>query len=161
MVSDGGLKPETLARRKRVRAAFQAFTVQHYEKDVTELINGPKEDLSKAVCAFLSTLCVNKRQSDLKMAQVLPKQNTLDYYKTNLKATILIESDGQLDITNKAQFNQVVMCLKGLAKKLKNHGKGDTQHHEEIDQESLKKIYKLGANVLAVLEARSRNSCDQ
>ena len=95
------------------------------------------------------------------MAQVLPKQNTLDFYKTNLKTTILIESDGQLDITNKAQFNQVVMCLKGLAKKLKNHGKGDTQHHEEIDQESLKKIYKLGANVLAVLEARSRNSCDQ
>ena len=75
------------------------------------------------------------------MAQVLPKQNTLDYYKKNLKTTILIESDGQLDITNKAQFNQVVMCLKGLAKKLKNHGKGDTQHHEEIDQESLKKIY--------------------
>ena len=59
------------------------------------------------------------------MAQVLPKQNTLDYYKTNLKTTILIESDGQLDITNKAQFNQVVMCLKRLARKLKNHGKGD------------------------------------
>ena len=80
-------------------------------------------------------------------------------YKTNLKTTILIESDGQLDITNKAQFNQVVMCLKGLAKKLKNHGKGDTEHHEEIDQESLKKIYILGANVLAVFEAR--NSGDQ
>ena len=29
---DGGLKPETLARRKRVRAAFQAFTMEHYEK---------------------------------------------------------------------------------------------------------------------------------
>ena len=43
LVSDGGLKPETLARRKRVRASFQAFTLEHYEKDVTELINGPKE----------------------------------------------------------------------------------------------------------------------
>ena len=72
LVSDGGLKPETLARRKRVRAAFQAFTIEHYEKDVTALINGLKEDLSKAVCAFLSTLCVNKRQSDLKMAWILP-----------------------------------------------------------------------------------------
>ena len=87
------------------------------------------------------------------MAQVLPKQNTLDYYKTNLKTIILIESDGQLDITNKAQFNQVVMCLKGLAKKLKSHGKGDTEHHEEIDQESLKKIYKLGANVTVETES--------
>ena len=28
LVSDGGLKPETLARRKRVRAAFQAFIRQ-------------------------------------------------------------------------------------------------------------------------------------
>ena len=42
--------------------------MEHYEKDVTEL-NGPKEELTKAVCEFLSTLCVNKRQSDLKMAQ--------------------------------------------------------------------------------------------
>ena len=39
LVSDGGLKQETLARRRRVRASFQGFTVQHYEKDVTELIN--------------------------------------------------------------------------------------------------------------------------
>ena len=29
LVSDGGLKQETLARRRRVRASFQAFTVQH------------------------------------------------------------------------------------------------------------------------------------
>ena len=27
LVSDGGLKPETLARRKRVRAAFQAYGI--------------------------------------------------------------------------------------------------------------------------------------
>ena len=61
LVSDGGLKPETLARRKRVRAAFQAFTLEHYEKDVTELINGPKEELSKAVITRhyipLRTMC--------------------------------------------------------------------------------------------------------
>ena len=29
LVSDGGLKQETLARRRRVRASFQALTVQH------------------------------------------------------------------------------------------------------------------------------------
>ena len=34
LVSDGGLKPETMAWRKRVRAALQAFTTEHYEKDV-------------------------------------------------------------------------------------------------------------------------------
>ena len=78
IIGEGGLKPATLARRKRIRAHFQAFTVENYEKDLTELINGPKEDVSKAVCAFLSTLCVNKRQPDLKMAQELPKQNTLE-----------------------------------------------------------------------------------
>ena len=42
---------------------------------------------------------------------------------------------------------------------MKNHGKGDTKHHEEIDPEGKKKIYQLGANVLAVFEAR--NSGDQ
>ena len=45
LVSDGGLKPETLARRKRVRAAFQAFTMEHYEKDVT-----PKHLKQKLLC---------------------------------------------------------------------------------------------------------------
>ena len=79
--------------------------------------------------------------------------------KSHLCQIIMTESDGQLDIYNKAQFNQVTLCLKGLAKKLKNHGKGDTKHHEEIDQDSMKKIYQLGANVLAVFEAR--NSGDQ
>ena len=61
IIGEGGLKPATLARRKRIRAHFQAFTVENYEKDLTELINGPKEDISKAVCAFLSTLCVYQR----------------------------------------------------------------------------------------------------
>ena len=84
IIGEGGLKPATLARRKRIRAHFQAFTVENYEKDLTELINGPKEDVSKAVCAFLSTLCVSKRQPDLKMAQVLPKQNTLEMNKSHI-----------------------------------------------------------------------------
>ena len=43
IIGEGGLKPATLARRKRIRAHFQAFTVENYEKDLTELINGPKE----------------------------------------------------------------------------------------------------------------------
>ena len=37
LVSDGGLQSETLARRKRVRAAFQAFTLEHFGKDVIEI----------------------------------------------------------------------------------------------------------------------------
>ena len=44
------------------------------------------------------------------MAQVLPKQNTLDYYKTNLKTTILIESEGQLDITKIPIVRLVALC---------------------------------------------------
>ena len=52
LVSDGGLKPETLARRKRVRAAFQAFTMEHYEKDVTE--RGIEQS---SLCIPLNTLC--------------------------------------------------------------------------------------------------------
>ena len=107
IIGEGGLKKATLARRKRIRAHFQAFTMENYQKDLADLINGPKEDLGKAVCAFLSTLCVNKRQPDLKMAQELPKQNTLEMNKSNLRQIIMMESDGQLDIYNKAHFNQV------------------------------------------------------
>ena len=39
-------KPATMARRKRIQAHFQAFTMEIYEKDLTELINGPKKDVS-------------------------------------------------------------------------------------------------------------------
>ena len=73
LVSDGGLKPETLASRKRVRASFQAFTLEHYEKDVTEVINGSKKDLAKAVCALLSTLCVNKQHCSRSWSEANPK----------------------------------------------------------------------------------------
>ena len=54
IIGEGGLKKATLARRKRIRAHFQAFSMENYQEDLAELINGPKEDLGKAVCAFLS-----------------------------------------------------------------------------------------------------------
>ena len=46
IIGEGGLKKATLARRKRIRAHFQAFTMENYQKDLTELINGTKEDVS-------------------------------------------------------------------------------------------------------------------
>ena len=36
IIGRGGLKKATLARRKRIRAHFQAFTMENYQKDLTE-----------------------------------------------------------------------------------------------------------------------------
>ena len=43
---------------------FQAFTMEQYQKDLPGLINGPKKDLSKALCEFLfSSHCVSTNAS--------------------------------------------------------------------------------------------------
>ena len=36
IIGEGGLKKATLARRKRIRAHFQAFTMENYQMDLTE-----------------------------------------------------------------------------------------------------------------------------
>ena len=36
IIGEGGLKKATLARRKRIRAHFQAFTMENYQKDLAE-----------------------------------------------------------------------------------------------------------------------------
>ena len=37
IIGEGGLTKTTLARRKRIRANFQAFTMENYQKDLAEL----------------------------------------------------------------------------------------------------------------------------
>ena len=49
IIGEGGLKKATLARRKRIRAHFQAFTTENYKKDLTELIMDPKSLLSRRI----------------------------------------------------------------------------------------------------------------
>ena len=36
IIGEGGLKKATLAKRERIRAHFQAFTMENYQKDLTE-----------------------------------------------------------------------------------------------------------------------------
>ena len=50
IIGEGGLKKATLARRKRIRAQFQAFTMENYQKDLTE----PKMESLEPFSSLLS-----------------------------------------------------------------------------------------------------------
>ena len=50
IIGEGGLKKATLAKRKRIRAHFQAFTMENYQKDLTE----PKMESLEPFSSLLS-----------------------------------------------------------------------------------------------------------
>ena len=53
----------------------------------------------------MGTLTVKKRKEDGSMEELRPKKATLD--KTTLKTILFIESEGNVDITYKAQFQKL------------------------------------------------------
>ena len=47
IIGEGGLKKATLARRKRIRAHFQAFTMENYQKDLAGQSKSSQEQLDR------------------------------------------------------------------------------------------------------------------
>ena len=107
----------------------------------------------------METLTVKKRKEDGSMEELHPKKATLD--KTTLKTILFIESEGNVDITSKAQFPKLQTFYKGVASKIKEDGRAETKHYPPIDPESLKEIYTLGGKLVRVFEARESGSQEE
>ena len=52
----------------------------------------------------MGTLTVKKRKEDGSMEELRPKKATFDFWKTNLKTILFMESEGNVDISSLAQF---------------------------------------------------------
>ena len=129
LVQNGGLKSDTLQKRKKVGADFTKFVDETLSTTVKELLALERSVLEQAIIKYFGTLTVSQRKEDGSMVQVVPKRNTLDGYRSNLKQFILIKSDMQIDITGN-MFTLFAQFFKSL-------GRGETSHHQPIDKESL------------------------
>jgi hypothetical protein len=49
---------------------------------------------------------------------------------------------GTIDIVNDTDFSESTKCFKAMIKENKKHGLGDTQHHEPLEVDDLKAVYK-------------------
>ena len=72
-----------------------------------------------------------------------------------------MESEGNVDISSKAQFPKLQTFYKGAASKIKEDGRAETKHYPPIDPESLKEIYTLGGKLVRVFEARESGSQEE
>ena len=103
LIKGGALKESTLRQRKRVAEDFSRYLLETRQVGLSDAI----EDISlleQALIGYFQNLTVGKRQEDGSMEDVVPKRGTLDVFKSHLKVFIQAESNGSLDITNKAKF---------------------------------------------------------
>lgn len=156
LMEGGGLKDKSLKLRKKIAQDFDSYAQANFSLTCAEIVSGDVKQLEKALIGFFETLRVSQRQEDGSMVDVIPKRNTIDSYKSNLKQHILDLTESQLDITS-ARFPLFSKFMKGYCREVKTVGRGETKHHQPIDDESLKKIYCLGADVGAVFEAKIRD----
>ena len=74
----------------------------------TLLEDGDKAQIEKSVTEFMGTLTVKKRKEDGSMEELRPKKATFDFWKTNLKTILFMESEGNVD--NKSSTRGAGLC---------------------------------------------------
>ena len=92
------------------------------EQIVSIAIDGDTKILEDAVMSFFSLMRVGSNESQ----EDLPKRGTLECYRSHLKCYILDLSHGSIDLGSKGMFPHLDKFFSGLWKKLKEHGRGDT-----------------------------------
>ena len=105
MMESGGFKPATLRKRQKVGEAFSKYNSENYGLDsIKTLLEGDKAQIETSVTEFMGTLTVKKRRENGSMEELQPKKTTFDFWQTNLKTILFMESEGNVDISSLAQF---------------------------------------------------------
>jgi hypothetical protein len=112
--ANGGLMKDTLKKRAAVWAKFLEFC-DIFKFGSFEEILEKGSDLDSIVAKFFQHAHVGKEGQE-----ILPKKNTLEGIKSNLKAKILSLSGNKADITDKVNF-PVTQVSFNLKKNFHNH----------------------------------------
>ena len=144
----GGLEKETLKKRKYALDDFKMF-VTNQSRDFDALLQS-NADFEEICIQYFTGLRVKNASGELD----LPKKNYVLAIKSHLKIAINEYTAGHIDITDNGRFPSLQKAFKGLYKKLKENGKGDTAHYEELPEKHLTEIFKLLAAVQGVMAAR-------
>ena len=83
MLDSGGLKPETLKKRKTVLDAFAKYIGENYDiGPIRLLLERDRPLIEQAFIEFFSILTVRKRIADGSMTEMIPKKATFEFWKS-------------------------------------------------------------------------------
>ena len=135
LVRTGGVKDQTLKKRKYFADLVDNYIQKKQSKTLVELLDDPGE-LEKTLLSYFESLRV-----DTEGKTQLPKKNYLDSVFSNIKLWILAKTEQKIDIGHKGLFPNLGLLIKSLHREIKATGHGNTQHYEAIDDESLGRIF--------------------
>ena len=148
LLDEGGLKKDTLKRRKRILEWFESELTRR-NLDQNEII-GSKELLDNAVVKFLEDFRVPNPTNKNEMMR--PKAGYFNFVRSCLKSE-LSEKSG-FDLGNNADFPKFHKATTSILSRIKEAGRGETSHHEALPDETLDLIFDLCGYLEKVLEAR-------
>ena len=98
LVKGGGLKPDTLKKRELAWKSLDEFVREQYKITADDAIKSSVPELEKMLMEYFESLRVQQKGEDGEMIDTVPKQRSMDAYKSNLKLYILQKTDQKLDI---------------------------------------------------------------
>ena len=141
-IQNGGLKPKTLKKRRRVGDNFISFVKSIDESVAADDFITNKSLLEDYIIQYFSTMEVTVSE-DGKQVSKVPKRNTVDFERSMLKNWLLSDLECPHDITNKALFPKFERFWNGFVRGIKAEGRGETKHTPAIEDQSLKKSSDL------------------
>lgn len=160
IIGQSGLSKKTLALRATSLKFLDEFLTprdQELSALVTKATEGDIKPLQEELVQFFCRFRVMNKETG---KPDLPKKGTLNVYKSHIKLSILQMTDGRIDVTDKNVFKKLNDFFMGYDKTLKEAGKADTKHTEEIPASTMDAIYILFGKVLKVLECRGTDAYD-
>ena len=148
LVKTGGVKDVTLKKRKYFADLLDNFIQKRQNKRLVDLLDDPRQ-LENVLLSYFESLRV---ETEGKIQ--LPKKNYLDSVFSNIKLFILAQTEQKVDISSKGLFPNLGLLIKSLHREIKTEGRGDTQHYEPIDDESLGRIFGFIALITACFTTR-------
>jgi len=146
----GGLKPATLAARKRELQYFLTYWQEEELEELEELVKTEEgcDKFSKELGRYFFQYRVKGKTGE----EMLPKRQTAQAVRSRLKSELIAQY--KIDITDNLKFPDNEKKWKALVMEIVAAGRNETTHHEEVFPETMLAIYQLLGKVVAVLMAR-------
>ena len=96
LVLGGGLKQDTLKRRERAYKALDDFLRAQYQVTADDALKSSQ--LEDVLMSYFESLRVQQKDDKGELVDVVPKQRTLDAFKSNLKLEVLQKTGNKVDI---------------------------------------------------------------
>ena len=168
--ASGGLKPRTMAARQRELQYFLAYWEVEGTEGLEELFKTPEgcakfsKQLGRCmydflfILAFFNLFCFRYffqyRVKDKDGKMVVPKRQTAESARSRLKAELMTKF--KVDISDPIMFPDMEKKWKAMVTTIVAAGRNETEHHEEVNPETMLAIYMLLGTVVAVLKVRGR-----